>query len=569
MTEQKPIRFFITHSWHDNDFTLKLTNDLRAHGFDGFLDVYSIKLGDDIPLAINRGLEACDVYIPILSSASLKSKWCEREINAALMLSGESARGGRPLLIPVLAEDCARNLPPLLKPILYIAFFNRYADALKDLLAGLDVLRGSEPTTVVAPTPKPRIEKRSVARKTKTSIEKETQPATPKPSIAPTKNKLPRGTTEPPKPATSSVPEHSKLYADLQTAETNQDWNAVVTLGEKILAFGNDAKLNARVALAYHERAIKHLNANVPAYDLAKNDLNRALELEPGNARYYYSRGTCVNNQRFKTGTGDYAHALADYTRAIELDPTRPEFYAERGRAYRNAGDWKKALADGWDVMRLAGMKKADWQTAGWEQFHKANYNWAIAYFTRGLEELVDDDSLAGRGVSYYQKGDYAHALDDLTRAIQLNPKQATYYFWRAMCYENQKNFDRALAELDHSIQLKPKNLAMYLQTRGRIYYLKLDYARAIADCTRALELDAQYASAYFVRGVVYRDQGDTAHALDDFTHALQHDSAIASYHRERGKIFMARGDRNSARRDLQKASELGDAEAKGLLKTL
>ena len=96
MAEQKNLRFFITHSWHDNKFARRLADDLRACGFGGFLDIYSVKAGDDIPREINRGLEACDIYIPILSFESLKSKWCEHEIDAALALSNDPERSGRP-----------------------------------------------------------------------------------------------------------------------------------------------------------------------------------------------------------------------------------------------------------------------------------------------------------------------------------------------------------------------------------------------------------------------------------------------------------------------------------------
>ncbi|MBI5303421.1 MAG: tetratricopeptide repeat protein [Chloroflexi bacterium] len=554
MAEQQPVRFFITHSWHDNEFTLKLTRDLRAHGFDGFLDVYSVKPGDNIPAQINRGLETCDVYIPILSSASLKSKWCEREINAALMLSGEAGRGGRPLLIPVLAEDCAKNLPPLLKPLLYISFFNRYPDAFKDLLAGLNVLRGTEAASIVEPAPKakPRTAKKPVERKPTRKV---------KPPIA-------KKTTRS-EPVARLDEVRAKLRADLETAEKNQEWNYVVSLGEKFLAYDDDPKLKTRIALAYHERAIKNTNGKNPDYDAALNDFNRAIELDPSNALYYNNRGVCQNNQRFSSGTGDYARAIADHTRAIELDPTHSEFYQARGKAYRNAGDWKKALADGWEAGHLGTMNVAEFQATGWDYYNQGKYDLAIAYFTRGLQMESNADMLAGRGMSYYAKNEYDHALADFDRAIKMDPKHASYYLSRSFCYEDQKNFDRALADLDQGIQLKPKNLATYFQCRGRVHYRKTDYPRAIADCSRALELDAKYAAAYFVRGLVYRDQGDATRARDDFSHAIQFDPQVAAYHRERGKSYKVKGDLVAARRDLQKASELGDAEAKGLLTTL
>ena len=138
-----PPKFFITHSWKDMEFARKLTDDLRAHGLDGFFDAYSIKPGDMIPKELQRGLEACDIYVPILSEAALASPWCDEELNAALALSNASGRNGRPRIIPLLIQDCLDKLPPFLRARLYILFNGRYDDALKELLStgfGVSVL---------------------------------------------------------------------------------------------------------------------------------------------------------------------------------------------------------------------------------------------------------------------------------------------------------------------------------------------------------------------------------------------------------------------------------------------
>ena len=94
-----PPKFFVTHSWKDIDFTKRLCDDLRANGLEGFLDAYSIKPGDMVSAEISHGLEACDIYVPILSHAALKSVWCEEEINAAITLGKLPGRNGRPRII--------------------------------------------------------------------------------------------------------------------------------------------------------------------------------------------------------------------------------------------------------------------------------------------------------------------------------------------------------------------------------------------------------------------------------------------------------------------------------------
>ena len=127
-------RFFITHSSKDTDFARRLSDDLHSSGLDGFFDMYSIQPGDDFVARINKGLEECDVYVPILSHAALESPWCTEEINAAIALSNQPSRQGRPRIISVLIEDCVEDIPPLLRNRLYIDFTKAHLSALRKLL---------------------------------------------------------------------------------------------------------------------------------------------------------------------------------------------------------------------------------------------------------------------------------------------------------------------------------------------------------------------------------------------------------------------------------------------------
>ena len=133
-------RFFITHSWRDNEFAQRLVDDLKAKGLDGFFDVYSIQPGDNIPSRISSGLETCDVYIPVLSTAAFDSPWCEWEINAALQLRNMRGRMGRPRIIPLLLDHCEAKIPAILRPVAYVDFTDDYAAGLERLLVrGLGV----------------------------------------------------------------------------------------------------------------------------------------------------------------------------------------------------------------------------------------------------------------------------------------------------------------------------------------------------------------------------------------------------------------------------------------------
>ncbi|MEW5718366.1 MAG: SUMF1/EgtB/PvdO family nonheme iron enzyme, partial [Chloroflexota bacterium] len=159
-------KFFITHSWKDIEFARRLFADLTAHGLEGWLDDATLQGGHRLAEEINKGLEWCDVYIPILSKAALGSSWCWEEINAAIALFNKKKRQGRPRVVPVLAEDCEDDLPAVLAARRYFAFTNRYDDALKELLTrGFGISLAPPRAQVAAPTapeilapPPPKVE---------------------------------------------------------------------------------------------------------------------------------------------------------------------------------------------------------------------------------------------------------------------------------------------------------------------------------------------------------------------------------------------------------------------------
>ena len=63
-------------------------------------------------------------------------------------------------------------------------------------------------------------------------------------------------------------------------------------------------------------------------YSQAIADYSKAIQLNPGYAEAYYSRGCAYD------GIGEYDKAIADYKKTIELDPNHASAYYNRGLAY-------------------------------------------------------------------------------------------------------------------------------------------------------------------------------------------------------------------------------------------
>ena len=162
----------------------------------------------------------------------------------------------------------------------------------------------------------------------------------------------------------------------------------------------------------------------------------------------------------------DPDRAIAACSQIIKAGRERPQqlatAYRARAEAYRQKGQFERAIADYSEAIRL-------------------NPTYAVAFHERGS--------------AYNAKGDSDKALADLNEAIRLDAKSAAAYTNRGRVYERQKKYDEAIADHDMAIKLNPK-LAIAYANRGLAYEGKGDLTRALADFEAALAIDPKLERA-------------------------------------------------------------------------
>jgi tetratricopeptide (TPR) repeat protein len=104
--------------------------------------------------------------------------------------------------------------------------------------------------------------------------------------------------------------------------------------------------------------------------------------------------------------------------------------------------------------------------------------------------------------------------------AVQLDPYAWIAYRGRAITLSAQNNFQGALADLDVALDLAPKEATLYYW-RATVLMQMGELDPALKALNRSIELDPGYAYAFNLRGLIHRDLDLPDLAIQDFQIAL------------------------------------------------
>lgn len=170
------------------------------------------------------------------------------------------------------------------------------------------------------------------------------------------------------------------------------------------------------------------------------------------------------------------------------------------------------------------------------------------------------------RAGTHYMNHDYEAQLEDLDKAIELDPNLAEAYFMRGNLYasnlpKHRGGYEKAIADYTRCLESKP-NDSSARWNRATYYGSMGQHDQAIADWTIYIEGDTDFsreldgktkslAGAHFYRGRAYHWQKrDYAKAISDYTAALALDSQREGAHRLRGQAYESIGELEKAQQD-------------------
>ena len=155
-------------------------------------------------------------------------------------------------------------------------------------------------------------------------------------------------------------------------------------------------------------------------------------------------------------------------------------------------------------------------------------YTSAISDLDDALKTKKDDpDLLAERAADQIMVNNYADAVGDYDRLIDLDPSSANFAArCRARAIAN-RGLDDAMDDCNQALKLAPQDGAAFV-ARCLVNVRLAAWTKAIADCSAALNTDFKMAPALFLRGIAKTKSGDAKGGQGDLDAAQSLDPHVA-----------------------------------------
>ncbi|MBS1994430.1 MAG: TonB family protein [Cyanobacteria bacterium SZAS LIN-3] len=209
----------------------------------------------------------------------------------------------------------------------------------------------------------------------------------------------------------------------------------------------------------------------------------------------------------------DLQKIVAEQGAALERDPADCQALTRRGLAHRRLRNYDKAIED---------------------------YRVVISKSGESISSYIE------RAKCYLYIDDYKKALADCLACEKLAPTLAKPYTLASVAQLGLGHLDLALKALNTAISLSESDPEAWA-LRANCHNLALKHREAIADASKAIELDPDYASPYAYRGDAYEAVHEYDRALQDYSKNVSLDPSASQAYLRRTELLAKLGQYDKA----------------------
>ena len=198
-----------------------------------------------------------------------------------------------------------------------------------------------------------------------------------------------------------------------------------------------------------------------------------------------------------------------------------------------------------------------DYNREGDRCYSLKQYKEAVENYTRAIQLQANNSIFYNnRGCSYDNLGEYNKAISDYNVAIAIGPLNAVFYYNRGHSYDKLEEYDKAISDYTRAIELSPNNATAY-NNRGSIYIVLGRTDEAISDFYKAIELNSKFANPYKHLGNIYKEQSDYTRSIEFLSKAIELNLEYKDAYLLRAEVYRLLGETEKAEADEEMAKKL------------
>lgn len=269
--------------------------------------------------------------------------------------------------------------------------------------------------------------------------------------------------------------------------------------------------------------------------------------------------GCSKGSKNYKSGmkafeVGDYEIAASEFSEAINQDSEESDYYLAYGDTLIMLKDYKEAINYFEQVITDKDKKenkesnKKAYYGIGISFYYMEQYNNAIEQFNNAISiEVLKDwdiDILEYKADSQLQASLYMEAKDTLDTLIEMDDSVGDFYNKRAMVYKELGDYEKVMEDLDKAIELEPSNYGYYFDK----YFILIDLneesqAKVALQGTINIEINDETDRFNNAKANYYLENYDVA--FEGFTNTVKEGIEESNYYLAR--IMEQKGDLEGA----------------------
>jgi tetratricopeptide (TPR) repeat protein len=205
----------------------------------------------------------------------------------------------------------------------------------------------------------------------------------------------------------------------------------------------------------------------------------------------------------------------------------------------------------------LIGQQSGDYYAAGNKRFREGAYEEALEQYTKAIQlDPRNGSYYASRGATYGKLEMYEQGLKELKKAISVEPSLEEPYYLIESFYAELGMTGEAITFLQAKTEELTKN-SYVIVALGYAYYRNGELSRARETLEKAIAVDSLYPLAYAGLGVVLLADNRDEEAKELFEKALELRADYPEAHLYLGLLYRRAGNEEAAKAEIQRAYEL------------